>query len=171
VVLIRSEESPDVEATREVNEAAFPADAEARLVDALRGAGVLLLSLVAEEDGRVVGHIAFSPVTVRLEEGRGETVGAGLAPVAVRPEAQRRSIGSMLVREGLARLAAAGHGFAVVLGPPGYYLRFGFAPAAGYGMHWEHPAPDEAFLALALRGRGLEGVTGVVRFRPEFDSV
>ena len=114
MVSLRAEEPGDVEAVREVNARAFPTDAEARLVDALRAAGALVLSLVAEEDGRVVGHIAFSEVTV--EEGRTRWTGVGLAPMAVLPEAQRRGIGSLLVREGLERLAREGQPFAVVLG-------------------------------------------------------
>jgi len=171
VVLIRSEDVRDRAAVREVNEAAFPADAEARLVDAMRGSGALLLSLVAEDEGPLVGHIAFTPVTLRPEEGRGEKLGMGLTPMAVRPEAQRRGIDSMLVREGPARLAAAGHGVVVVLGHPRYYPRFGFVPAARHGIRWEHPAPDEAFLVVGLSTGGIDGVFGVVRFRSEFDSV
>jgi putative acetyltransferase len=135
----------------------------------LRAAGALLLSLVAVENGKVVGHIAFSPVEIRSEEGTVETV--GLAPLAVLPEYQQKGIGLHLVEWGLQELQAAGHKIVFVLGDPNYYRRFGFVPAARYRIRWEHKAPDEAFMVKELRIDALYGVIGVARFRPEFDSV
>lgn len=165
---VRPERPLDVDAIHAVNAAAFPTALEADLVDALRAAGALTLSLVATESDSVVGHIAFSPVTVTRADGTTVT-GVGLGPMAVLPRRQRAGAGSALVEEGLRRLRALGARFCVVLGHPDYYPRFGFAPASGSHLRWEHPAPDEAFLAVALTPGGLDGVTGVVRYRPEFD--
>lgn len=129
---VRPEQPADQEAIREVNRAAFGVEGEGRLVDRLRQEGLLRLSLVAEEQGRVVGHIAFS--AIRLE---GREV-LSLAPMAVLPAFQRQGIGSALVRAGLAALALP----VVVLGHPEYYPRFGFsaAHAAGLRCAWSGPA-------------------------------
>jgi putative acetyltransferase len=166
---IREEGPGDFAAIRAVHLDAFSTPAEAGLVDALRAAGALSLSLVAEVGGRVVGHIAFSPVTVDGPEGSWR--GLGLAPMAVVSACQRKGIGSALVREGLARLENAGEAFAVVLGHSHYYPRFGFVPASRHGLRWDRPVPDEAFLVRELRPWGLDGVRGVVRYRPEFEAV
>jgi len=169
-VAIRDERPTDLRAVHALNAAAFPTDSEARLVDALRAHGRLTLSLVAEDCGVVVGHIAFSPVSVEGPGGRIVT-GIGLAPMAVRPERQRSGIGGRLVEAGLDRLRADGHAFCVVLGHPEYYPRFGFEPASRFGLRWEQEAPDEVFLARELAAGGLAGVSGVVRYAPEFEEV
>src|SRR5204863_1426042 len=106
------------------------------------------VSLVAEVDGHVVGHIAFSPIQVDGESREG--VGVGLAPLAVLPDSQRHGIGSRLIREGLAACNRAGYGFVVVLGWPEYYPRFGFIRADRRGLANEYGA-DEAFMVLELR--------------------
>lgn len=167
---IREEGPADARAIHAVNAAAFPTDAEARLVDALREHGGLLLSLVAEAGGELVGHIAFSPVTVTRTDGS-TAAGVGLAPMAVLPRLQRAGIGGRLVAEGLRRLRDAGHRFCVVLGHPDYYPRFGFVPAATVGLRWDRPVPDDVFMAQELTAGGLDGVAGVVRYRPELDAV
>jgi putative acetyltransferase len=169
-VLVREEQPADRAAIFAVNAAAFPTDAEARLVDALRAGGGLLLSLVAEDAGALVGHIAFSPVTVTRPDGTCAG-GVGLAPMAVVPPRQRAGIGGRLVAEGLRRLRAAGHRFCVVLGHPAYYPRHGFVRASAHGLAWDRPVPDDAFLVQALVPGGLDGVAGVVRYRPELDAV
>ncbi|MBI3992747.1 MAG: N-acetyltransferase [Candidatus Lambdaproteobacteria bacterium] len=166
---IRDECPEDVSAIHHVNALAFGQPQEAALVDALRRAGAVLLSLVAVEDGAIVGHILFSPVRVR--GGGGEFAAVGLAPMAVLPAWQRRGIGSALVRAGLARLRGMGQEAVVVLGHPAYYPRFGFRRASVFGLRWEHAAPDEAFMALELVAGSLAGRQGVVAYRPEFDGV
>jgi putative acetyltransferase len=162
---IRPEEPADSAAIRSVLEAAFPTAAEARLVDSLRDGGHLLISLVAEEDGAIVGYVAFSPVRIDGEAIQG--IGLGLAPLAVLPGFQSQGIGSRLVREGLAACRRAGYGFVVVLGGPAYYRRFGFDRAGGRGLGNEYGA-DEEFMALELRDGAIPGRGGVVRFGPEF---
>ncbi|MDI3283889.1 N-acetyltransferase [Polyangium sp. 15x6] len=168
-LLVRPELPADIAAVRHVNECAFGRPEEASLVDALRQSEAITLSLVAEQDGRVVGHILFSPVVIDRDDGR--DVAQGLAPMAVLPELHRKGIGSVLVHEGLERLRGAGHGAVVVLGHLAYYPRFGFEPAARFGLHWEVPGHDEAFMALELRPGFLGMRPGVVRYRPEFGAV
>src|SRR5688572_6898112 len=95
---IRSEEEKHIDAVREIVRAAFPTEAESKLVDALRANGKAVISLVAVNDEKVLGHILFSPVSTTPP---GEARGLGLAPVAVHPEVQSQGIGSQLISEGL----------------------------------------------------------------------
>jgi len=164
-MITRDERPDDAAAIRDVLLAAFPTDVEACLVEALRAAKRLLVSLVAEDAGRVVGHIAFSPV--RVNTFPANTGGVGLAPLAVIPDYQQRGIGGQLVRDGLAACARAGYDFAVVLGEPGYYSKFGFARASQYGLGNEYGVDDE-FMVLALCAGGIPTTQGVVCYAPEF---
>ncbi len=166
--LVRDETPADVSEIRRLNGSAFESDAEARLVDALRASGALTLSLVAELDGAIVGHIAFSPVTVEGAGGRFD--GVGLAPMAVALGVRRRGIGGALIAEGLRRLRGA-HRFCVVLGHADYYPRHGFERASLHELRWEKPAPDDSFFVQELVPGGLRGVAGVVRYRADFDDV
>jgi putative acetyltransferase len=169
-MILREETPEDVEAIHRLNTAAFETDAEARLVDSLRANGGLTLSLVAEVQGEIVGHIAFSPVAVTRADGSTAS-GVGLAPMAVSPGHQRRGIGARLITEGITRLRALGHPFCVVLGHADYYPRHGFSRASDHGIRWEHPVPDDVFFVQELVTSGLEGVNGIVRYRPELDAV
>ena len=165
---IRPEEPRDERATFEIHARAFPSDAEARLVDALRAAGAATISLVAECDARVAGHILFSPV--RVDGAGGSFAALGLAPVAVVPERQRDGIGSALVRAGLAACRSAGHSIVFVLGHASYYPRFGFEPAAPRGLFYSDRTRDSTpmFFVAELAPGALAGRTGVVHYRPEF---
>lgn len=162
MLLIRSERSDDVSSIRELLAECFPTTAEADLVDRLRAARRLLISLVAECDDAVVGHVAMSPVTVA--DGRS---GAGLAPVAVLPGFQRQGIGRKLVDAALATCRDAHLGWAVVLGEPDYYARFGFVPASRSGLSDEYGG-GEAFQAVELVPGSLPVGAGQVRYAPEF---
>jgi putative acetyltransferase len=166
---LRPEADDDRAQVWRVNELAFGRPDEAAVVEALRGAGPAILSLVAVRGGAVVGHILFSPVTIASPAG--ELAAVGLAPMAVAPEAQRTGVGSRLVRAGLEALRRAGHDVVVVLGHPAYYPRFGFERASRHGLSWEHPCADEAFMVLALRPGALAGRAGIVRYRPELSGV
>ena len=166
-MLIRPEAPADVAAIEALNRAAFGGLDEARIVATLRGAVTPLLSRVADDDGRVVGHILFSPVA--LEPASPLPV-MGLAPMAVSPDRQRQGIGSALVREGLAACRAAGALAVVVVGHPGYYPRFGFVPASRFGLRCEYDVPDDVFMALELRPGALAGPSAVARFHAAFGA-
>ncbi|WP_437573093.1 GNAT family N-acetyltransferase [Sorangium sp. So ce887] len=163
---LRSERAGDEAGIRAVHIAAFPSALEVELVDRLRDAGRSTVSLVAEMESAIVGHVLFSPVTIAGDGAPGG--GLGLAPLAVLPELHGRGVGSALARRGLEACRDAGHAFAVVLGEPGYYARFGFKKASLYGLGNEY-AVDEAFMAMELAERALERARGVVIYSPEFD--
>ena len=168
MLTIRAERAEDFEAVRRVNEAAFGRPDEARLVDRLRGVRPHV-SLVAVEEGRVVGHIFFSPVSIEsLARG---VAAMGLGPMAVVPERQGGGVGSRLVREGLQECRRAGCGVVVVLGHADYYPRFGFARAGGKGLRCKWPVGDEHFMVSELTPGALDGAGGLVEYRPEFDEV
>lgn len=167
-VTIRDEAPADHAAVREINRLAFGGPAEADLVDALRERATPGVSLVAEVGGRVVGHLMLSPVTL---DGHPELRAMGLAPMAVLPPHQGAGVGSALVHAGLDACRALGTEVVVVLGHPGYYPRFGFAPASRLGLRCVYDAPDEAFMALELPDGALAGRTGLVRYHPVFDEL
>ncbi len=168
-VTVRREVQGDHAAVHRINRLAFDREAEAELVDTLRIAASPFVSLVAVMGEEVIGHIFFSPVT--LEPPVGKARGMGLAPMAVHPDYQRRGVGSMLVRDGLAACEKLGFGFVVVLGHPEYYPRFGFVPASSKGLLCEYDAPDEAFMVIEFRS-GLFGNTrSVVKYHAAFGKV
>lgn len=168
MITIRPERSADRTAVRGLDEAAFEGTDEADLVDRLREEAVRYLALVAVVDGEVVGHIAFSPVT--LDPLRPDLDLRGLAPMAVLPAHQRTGIGTALVRDGLEACRRAGAQAVVVLGHPDYYPRFGFRRADTFGLRTEYEAPPEAFMALELVPGSLAGIDGLVRYHPAFGS-
>lgn len=148
--VIRDETEADVAAIAEVTAAAFRDVAVSRqtepyIIAALRAADVLAVSLVAEIDRRVVGHIAFSPVTIS----DGSPDWYGLGPVSVVPECQRRGIGGALIREGLSRLQTRKARGCCLVGHPAYYGRFGFVNPTDLGLEG---LPREVFFALAFEG-------------------
>jgi putative acetyltransferase len=144
---------------------------EARLVELLHTAGAAPVSLVAasEPEGRVVGHILFSPVEVDGRVPDPPTM-VGLAPVGVLPEYHGRGIGSRLVSRGLQACREAGYGAAVVLGEPRYYSRFGFEQASRKGLGNEYGV-DEHFMVVELSNGAIDGVSGTARYREEFREV
>jgi putative acetyltransferase len=162
--VIREEQPGDWQQVRKVNEAAFERSDEADLSDRLRQEGVVLLSLVAELDSQIVGHIMFSRMTVETAQG---PVGAvSLAPMAVLPDRQGRQVGSQLVRRGLAELRDRGEQIVIVLGHKQYYPRFGFSPEKARRL--VSPFPPEAFMALELSEGALAGVDGTVKYLGAF---
>jgi putative acetyltransferase len=157
----RSEEEQDIEQVREIVCAAFPTDAESKLVDAIRAHGKAIISLVAVDGEAVLGHILFSPVTTTPPS---VVKGIGLAPVAVRPDVQSQGIGSKLIREGLRWCKELGFDYCVVLGGPDYYQRFGFEKASPFNIRNEYGV-DEEFMVIRFSDRG---VSGLVQYAPEF---
>ena len=166
--MIRDETAGDAPAVRVVNEEAFGSPLEAGIVDTLREACADRVSLVAERDGRVVGHILFTPAEIATA--KGPIRGYGLAPMAVRTAWQRQGIGSALVSEGLSRVRQTDASFVIVLGHPEYYPRFGFEPASRHGVRCQWPdVPDDAFMLLALDPERASSLAGVAHYRSEFD--
>lgn len=149
---------------RAVLAAAFGGAGEADLVERLRADGLVRLALVALEDGEVVGHIVFSDLAVEID-GR-KVDAAALAPVAVRPDRQRRGTGAALIRAGLEGLRRDGCEAVVVLGHPEYYPRFGFSPAPARKL--AAPFAGDAFMALELAEDALAGAAGSVRYPDAF---
>lgn len=159
---LRMEDSSDVAGVRVVNLAAFKDDAAARLVDALREAGKLVISLVAAKD-RVIGHVAFS--AIRMEPPSGEVRVVALGPLAVLPEEQRSGVGTRLVREGLRFAESLGYTHVVLLGGA-YYHRFGFVPTPPFQIRSVYDAGDH-FMILALTGLAMP-VDVMMTYEPEF---
>ena len=166
-LIIRPEIPQDHRAVFAVNAAAFETSSEADLVEALRARAQPTVSLVAELDGLVVGHIFFSPVIAAAD--RSIRI-MGLGPMAVAPEYQDRGIGSALVRAGLDACQELGVCAVVVLGHPGYYPRFGFEPASHFGICCEYEVPEDTFMALELAAGSLRGVRGQVTYHEAFDQ-
>ena len=165
-IVIRNETPDDVGEITEVTIAAFKTLAisqhtEQFIVEALRAAKVLTLSLVAEMDGRVIGHIAFSPVT--LSDGTPNWYGLG--PVSVLPEHQRKGIGKTLIEEGLSRLKDLNARGCCLVGHPEYYRKFGFKNVPG--LRYEG-VPPEFFFALTLDGHIIPH--GTVAFHEAFKA-
>lgn len=163
-LLVREEREGDAGIIRAVTRAAFAGmpyseQTESAIVDALRAAGALAVSLVAAEEGEVIGHVAFSPITI---DGAPAPGWFGVGPLSVRPDRQRSGIGSALMRAGLARLADAGAKGCVLVGDPAYYRRFGFRASSSLGYP---DLPAEYFQVLALAS---ETPSGIVAFHPAF---
>lgn len=167
--IVRDETPADIAAIRALithafKDAAHASGTEAAIVDALRARGELTLSLLAETNGDVAAHAAFSPVTV----GERNEGWFGLGPVATAAQSRRRGLADAVIRAGLERLRAAGAIGCVVLGEPAYYARFGFEvdPAIRYPH-----APAEYFMALRFkRDAGVSETGGDVRYSPAFEA-
>lgn len=150
MICIRDESPSDVAAIEAVTIEAFASaehssGTEQFVVRALRDAGQLAVSLVAEEGGRVVGHVAVSPVTITS----GSSGWYGLGPVSVVPDRQGKGIGTLLITQALAELRTSAAVGCVVLGEPGYYSRFGFKREPGLVLP---DVPPEYFQAIAFSG-------------------
>ena len=167
--LIRPEQPGDFEPVHALLLASFGREAEARLVDRLRASGKIALALVAEEKSRILGHVMFSKVVANAE---GTELGAlALAPLAVVPAFQRLGIGSALVSVGLERCRTERQPRVLVLGDPVFYARFGFVPAALFGLKCPFPEAGNSFMAIELEPGAFAGATGAVRYGHEFDDL
>jgi len=164
-MIIRNEKPPDIKAITEVTIAAFKNcqygnHTEQFIIHALRAADALTVSLVADVEGIVVGHIAFSPVTIPGQSGGWY----GMGPVSVRPDRQRQGIGKSLIHEGLRLLKEAGAKGCVLVGDPQYYEQFGFRNLPELILEG---VPQESFLALPF---GENKADGVVVFHEGFNA-
>jgi putative acetyltransferase len=168
-IRVRAESPRDRSGVRDVLVGAFPTAAEADLVDGLRGRTQPQIALVAEQRGRVVGHVLFTPVEILPASGPLHVL--GLAPLAVAPQLQRRGVGAALVGAGVAACRVAGARAVVVLGHPAYYPRFGFRPAWDLGLYYVTRCPNPAFLVRELEPGALRGRAGEVRYHAAFAAL
>jgi predicted N-acetyltransferase YhbS len=142
---------------------------EDKLVARLRKASGFIpeLSLVAELDGQLVGHILFTPLLIKNEQDSFTSLVLG--PVSVLPEFQKQGIGGQLIRAGHQRAVELGFQSVILIGHPEYYPRFGYKPASGWGIKTQIPLPsDDVFMAIELTEGALSKVSGTVIFPPEF---
>jgi putative acetyltransferase len=158
---VRREQPDDHAAIHALHAASFPTQAEANLVDRLRDAGDVAISLVAEDAGEIVGHVLFSPMSAPFRA-------LGLGPLAVAEASRRQGIAARLIEAGLAEARNTGWDAVFVLGDPAYYRRFGFSVklAAGFGSPYAGPH----FMALALQGM-LSRHEGHVDYAPAFAAL
>jgi putative acetyltransferase len=164
-IRVRFEQATDHPAVDDLVAAAFGRRDEADAVAALRG-GSDIVSMIAVQAGEVVGHVMLSPVFVG-----GSTSALGLAPLAVRPDRQRRDIGSELVRAALEACRERGDPAVFVLGDPAYYSRFGFVDARPFRLRFHEPVAVGAFQVIELSPGGLTGLSGEVRYHSAFDGL
>jgi putative acetyltransferase len=164
-VIVRPATTNDRDAVYQVHRLAFGREDEARLVEALQAGGHTRVSLVAETEGEVVGHVLFSELRIQTEGGVFPAL--SLAPLAVVPSHQRRGVGSALVRRGLELCREAGHRVVIVLGHPAYYPRFGFS--ADLAVPLTSPfSRRSSYMAAELVPGALRGVAGRVVYPEPF---
>jgi len=167
-VEIRPETAADRQGVWNVNRAAFPTDAESKLVDALRNEGYIEASLVAVAQNAIVSHILFSRLPILSATGMVQAL--SLAPMAVLPRFQRQGIGSRLIREGLAVCKERGHKIVFVLGHPDFYPRFGFSADLAHPVACPFGAGD-AWMAAELVPDLLAKIQGRVEYPPPFNRM
>ncbi|REE84386.1 putative N-acetyltransferase YhbS [Paenibacillus taihuensis] len=169
-ILIRMETSDDYAVVREVNYAAFGnRDDEADLVARIRSSAEFIpeLSLVADRDGSVVGHLLISKASIVNGSTSHDVL--VLAPIAILPAHQKRGVGGLLIREGLNRSRVLGYAAVLLIGHPTYYPRFGFRPASSFGMELKQfTVPDDVFMAYELYDGALKGIAGELQYPAAF---
>lgn len=169
---IRREQSGDMPEIHKIITLAFGRENEAKLVDLLRNSKAFIpqLSLIATTDGKPVGHILFSKISI-VGKDHSETGSLALAPMAVLPQYQRKGIGSQLIQTGLEKAKELKYKSVIVLGHDTYYPRFGFTPANNWDIKPPFDVPPNAFMAIELVSGGLKGISGTVQYPKEFESV
>lgn len=167
-MIIRTEREDDYGLVQKLNEIAFGQSDEAELVSKLRKNPDYIpeLSLVAEENNKIIGHILFTPT--EIVDGEQHHKSLALAPMSVLPEQQNKGIGSALVKAGFEKAKQLGFSSVIVLGHPDYYPRFGFLPAKQFGIHPPVKEWQAALFAKELKDTALKNVSGVVKYLPEF---
>jgi len=168
---IRPETEEDYEEITRIHDLAFNQINEGTLVERLRKTSCFVpeLSLVAEYENRVIGHILFYPI--KIKAGTRKCDSLALAPMAVHPAYQKRGIGSKLIVKGLTTAKKLGFKSVVVLGHSQYYPRFGFEAASKWGIRAPFDVPEDAFLAIELTRNGLRNCRGTVEYPKEFDGL
>ena len=172
-MILRQEKQDDFTDIFEVNQLAFGQENEAKLVDALRNnptSFVPELSIVATEKNKIVGHILFTKINIKDEQGNNYE-SLGLAPIAVRPESQKKGIGGQLIRKGLEVARGLGFKSVIVLGHEHYYPKFGFEPSEKWNVKSPFDVPSKCFMAIELVKDGLKNMSGTVIYPKEFETV
>jgi putative acetyltransferase len=172
-IIIRQETKDDFKEIFEVNHIAFGQDNEAKLVDTLRNnksVFITELSIVATVNNRIVGHILFTRIKIKDNNGNLHE-SLGLAPMAVRPELQKNGIGGQLVRQGLDVAKDLGFTSVIVLGHENYYPKFGFEQAGKWDIKAPFDVPSNVFMAIELVNDGLKNISGTVIYPEEFETV
>jgi predicted N-acetyltransferase YhbS len=171
MITLRHETEADHTAITRVNDLAFGRKAEGKLIRQLRAKDSFIpeLSIVAEYNSQMVGHILFTPVDIISDHASHRAL--TLAPMAVIPEFQKKSIGKLMIIFGLQEARELGYRVVVVLGHPSYYPKFGFRKASQWNITSPFPAPDEAFMAAELIPESLHSVSGRVIFPAEFEGL
>ena len=171
LITIRQEHPADFQSVYQIHKLAFGQESEAKLVDALRHSDAFIpeLSLVAELDNQLLGHILFTKIKIVNKEK--ETESLALSPMAVRADFQKQGIGGQLIREGLKRAAQFGFESVIVLGHAGYYTKFGFEATTKWNIRAPFDVPSEVFMGIELIPHALKNVSGVVQYPKEFDAV
>lgn len=167
---IRTETKNDYKHVFNLNYTAFGnRDDEAKLVERIRFSDSFIpeLSIVADDQGEIVGHLLLSKAKIINENGEKEVV--VLAPVAVLPEFQKKGIGIKLIEEGLKRAKDLGYGLVLLIGHPAYYPKFGFQPARAHGLELtQYQVPDDVFMVGELKDRELENTVGELHYPKAF---
>jgi len=166
-MIIRREKKEDFNSIYEVNKQAFKQKDESELIQRIRAGNNFIpeLSLVAEENGKIIGHILFSKIKII---GKKEYESLALAPMAVLPEFQKHGIGGKLINDGLNKARELGFDSVIVLGHQDYYPRFGFERASKWNIKCPFEVPDEAFMAIELTVGNLAEKSGIVEYPKEF---
>ena len=169
-ITIRREEDNDHIQIYEVNKLAFQQENEGKLIAKIRKSENFIpeLSIVAELDNRIVGHILFSKIKIA---GDSDYESLALAPMAVIPEFQKKRIGSELIKKGMDKAKELGFDSIIVLGHKEYYPKFGFQRASKWDIKCPFEVPDEVFMAIELTEKALEGKAGTVKYPDEFNEV
>jgi predicted N-acetyltransferase YhbS len=167
-IIIRKELKEDNARTKEINDQAFKQENEGILINKLRDKNHFIpeLSLVAETDEMVVGHIFFYPVKINSAYQKHPTLSLG--PMSVLPEYQKRGIGGKLINEGLKLAEELGFRSVIVLGHPKYYPKFGFTKASKWSIKTPFEVPDEVFMALEIVEGELQDKSGIIEYPAEF---
>ena len=168
-MIIRKEEERDFVSIKMINDLAFCQSQEGNVINKVRESDTHALSMVAELDDKIVGHIFYS--TAIIECNNEMIIGMGLAPMSVLPEYQKQGIGKKLINESLKILKKEAVPFIIVLGHENYYPKFGFEIASKYGIkcQWDG-VPDEAFMIMILDEAKMSNVKGVAKYRDEWNE-
>lgn len=167
-MLFRTEAPADILIVDQLLKSTYPSEAEAKLVMTLRENGNQTLGIVAcTDEGEVVAHALFSPVTVEGVDSGWQ----GLAPVSVKEQYRNQGIAKQLIEEGITILSELGYPVCVVLGDPAYYQRFGFEAALKHNLHCQWPNTEEAFMVKSYSPEFLEEKSGLVSYCAEFDAL